>query len=516
MWGISFSAALGMFVLGYGLPVLNTLQENISALMGWSEDEIPYYFGLASALNPLGAAIGAFVVGAMFADDQRRHIMIITDVVCIIGCGFTLIQDTLALMAGRFVVGLAIGANSVIVPIYINEITEKESKGFFGAFHQVMVYVGVMLAFMLGLGIPEPDDPDYITSNWWRIMLGLPIVTSLVRILAEVFLYTFEPPQYLLSIQKNEEAELIVRKLYKPEFVQEVLHFLVEDRDRAAAEGHISYYKLFTGFYRKAIVIGLMLAVFYQGSGLTAIKLYSNEIFKGHGKTVSNREATIYTSIMGCLNVIGAACSGIFIDKFGRKSLLLFGNGIIIGAWATAMYAAYIDSAIMIKVAIYIFIVTFATSLGPVFWIILPEILPSRGVSLCAVNSWFLAFVIAQVFPILFASGLGLAWTFSVFLVSSVACEIYCAVFLVETKGRSRTEVVALLSDTDKGPIKEGYGALGTQDDLHSNAAKANGGTENNTPGGETKPPAATNQRWIQKDLIGQNYQIIDCQLFTL
>eukprot|EP01016_Furgasonia_blochmanni_P057495 TRINITY_DN9995_c0_g1_i9.p2 TRINITY_DN9995_c0_g1~~TRINITY_DN9995_c0_g1_i9.p2 ORF type:complete len:134 (+),score=36.31 TRINITY_DN9995_c0_g1_i9:47-448(+) len=110
------------------------------------------------------------------------------------------------------------------------------------------------------------------------------------------------------------------------------------------------------------------------------------------------------------------------------------------------------------------------------------------------------------------------AWTFSVFLVSSVACEIYCAVFLVETKGRSRTEVVALLSDTDKGPIKEGYGALGTQDDLHSNAAKANGGTENNTPGGETKPPAATNQRWIQKISLVKiikssiaNYSLFEC-----
>eukprot|EP01016_Furgasonia_blochmanni_P046092 TRINITY_DN6589_c0_g1_i1.p1 TRINITY_DN6589_c0_g1~~TRINITY_DN6589_c0_g1_i1.p1 ORF type:complete len:279 (+),score=36.37 TRINITY_DN6589_c0_g1_i1:61-837(+) len=225
----------------------------------------------------------------------------------------------------------------------------------------------------------------------------------------------------------------------------------------------------FQGTYRRLLWIGMFMAVFSQLVGINAVIFYSNEIFKG-GKTddeVEHRTATIMTIVVGIINLLGAIVSGLILDKAGRRTIMIIGVGVITISWGGILWALGRDDNDTVVFFVFLFIAAFGMSFGPVFWVYVSEILPSKGVSLAVLVNWVATLLVAQLFPLSVAHWLGLYWTFMVFFVSSIVTLVYIILVLPETRGISQVELMAIMEKEQRRETtggKNGYGALDTRE----------------------------------------------------
>ena len=173
---------------------------------------------------PVGAIIGAFLGGIMATKLGRRKSFLLADLIGIIGCVIWIFQGNAPLLLGRLISGVAVGINSAIVPLYINEISPLSISGVMGAMTQLTVNVGILISFLLGLNVAKastirahPDD-----EWWWRFMFAFPILTAALRSLFLLTVFRFETPSYLISKGKDEEAKEILDKIYFAEHSDQI------------------------------------------------------------------------------------------------------------------------------------------------------------------------------------------------------------------------------------------------------------------------------------------------------
>ncbi len=201
----SLVASLGSFNFGYGMGVMNTILEIVSAQLNWTCSEKKVNFGLISSLIAPGAAVGALLSGYLASKLGRRKSLIITDVLTIISCIPLLISNTVLIFIGRLLYGVVVGLNSALVPLYIKEISPVQIAGTTGAVAMFVLNGGTLFAFLLGFGNPSPGTPEYFTSMWWKFMLGFPIITALIRMILIILFFKFDTPSYLYSTGQKEE-----------------------------------------------------------------------------------------------------------------------------------------------------------------------------------------------------------------------------------------------------------------------------------------------------------------------
>ena len=209
------TAALGSFFFGFFIGVYNPAQSCIEIINGWNDSEKEIYSGLATALMPIGAVFGAFLCGFLGSSYGRWTTFMITDVIGLIGTVLLIFKGP-TLFLGRVVGGLAVGLNSAMVPTYINEISPLKVSGVMGALTNLMINVGILVSFLLGLNLPKSEDikADPDGQNWWRLMFGFPILICGLRMLLLVTVFRFDTPQSLISRGQEEKAKEIVKKIY--------------------------------------------------------------------------------------------------------------------------------------------------------------------------------------------------------------------------------------------------------------------------------------------------------------
>lgn len=209
------TAALGSFFFGFFIGVYNPAQSCIEIINGWNDSEKETYSGLATALMPIGAVFGAFLCGFLGSSYGRWTTFMITDVIGLIGTVLLIFKGP-TLFLGRVVGGLAVGLNSAMVPTYINEISPLKVSGVMGALTNLMINVGILVSFLLGLNLPKSEDikADPDGQNWWRLMFGFPILICGLRMLLLVTVFRFDTPQSLISRGQEEKAKEIVKKIY--------------------------------------------------------------------------------------------------------------------------------------------------------------------------------------------------------------------------------------------------------------------------------------------------------------
>jgi sugar porter (SP) family MFS transporter len=421
-------------LFGYDTGVISGAILFITPALGLT----PFLEGLVVASLLLGAAAGAGSAGPLSDRLGRRNLILIAAVIFSIGAiGAGLAPGVGTLVLFRVVLGLAVGAAALIVPLYLSEIAPTEIRGAISSLNQLMITVGILLAFIVNALLAN--------SEAWRWMLGLAVVPSVVLFIGMYFMP--ETPRWLVSRGREDEArDVLMRSRSEQEAENEIREIKEVEREE---EGGLQ--ELLAPWVRPALIVAIGLAVFQQIVGINTIIYYAPTTLKnvGYGDA-----AAIYANlIIGAINVVMTLIAIRFIDRVGRKPLLLGGLvGMVVSLTVLGLSTVLLSEpssptdtvAIITLLCLAGFIISFAATWGPTVWVVLPEVLPLRirgtAMGVAIFLHWIANFVVSQTFPSLLAA-LGPGIPFLGYAVIGVLAFIFVSAFVTETKGRSLEEI---------------------------------------------------------------------------
>jgi MFS transporter, SP family, sugar:H+ symporter len=434
-WLIYIFGALGGLLFGYDTGVI------AGALLYINKDlELtPTLQGVVVSSLLVGAMLGSIVAGPLADAIGRRRLVLIAAVTFIVGAiGSALAPSAGVLILFRVVLGLAVGAASVIVPLYLAELAPTGIRGAIASLNQLMIVTGILVAYIVNLALAA--------SGGWRLMLGLAVVPALVMLLGMLFMP--ETPRWLVSKDREPEAREILRRSRDEAAVEKEIHDIksVERQE----EGGVR--ELLAPWVRPALVVGMGLAILQQIVGINTIIYYAPTTLTNVG--FGNSAAILANAGIGVLNVGMTLVAIWLIDKVGRKPLLLVGAlGMALSLAILAITSLVLPEpkglglvGLITVACLAGFIVSFAVSWGPIVWVMLAEIFPLKirgaAMGVATLLLWGANFVVSLTFPILL-SAVGIGYLFLGYAVIGVLAFLFVRFFVVETKGRSLEEIEA-------------------------------------------------------------------------
>jgi sugar porter (SP) family MFS transporter len=425
---IAFIAALGGLLFGFETVVISGAEQTLEHL--WNLSGFSHGFTMASSL--FGTIFGSLLAGfpaQKYGRKKTLQVIAIFFIIAAVGCAFTSIWGFFIFF--RIIGGLAVGASSVIAPMYISEISPAGLRGRLAGSFQVMIVTGIVVAYLTNYLFSQLHLADA-----WRWMLGVMVVPA---VLFSVLLFSIpESPRWLI-LEGNEQAALpILQRLGEqniPSAVSSILESVKEHQE-----------KLFQRRYSKPIICAMLLAIFNQLSGINAILYYAPRIFEMAGFDKS--QSFSQPIFIGVANLISTLLAMTVIDKFGRKTLLIIGSlGMIVFLSLVAgAFSGDLSGNSHLLLYIIGFIVFFAFSQGAVIWVFISEIFPnsvrSKGGSLGSTTHWVTAAIITTVFPdIVEGFRKGGFYSFIFFAVMMLLQLIFIWRVMPETKGKSLEQI---------------------------------------------------------------------------
>ena len=390
----------------------------------------------AFALDPAGlgmtvsSALWGTLAGALFAGkpgdrfgarDCLRAIALLY-VLSALGC--MLATSLPVLIAARILGGIAIGASSVLAPIYLAEIAPASRRGLLVGAVQFNIVLGILAAYLsnyvVGLLAAGPDE--------WRWKFGVATLPSLL-LFALVFTIP-NSPRWLAARGRRQEAARVLGEIGVADVDGELASYAAA---HAANSPRLSWRR-----YRKPMLLAFALAAFNQLSGINAILYYANDIFAAAG--FAKVSADLQSVVIGATNLLFTMLALLVIDRVGRTTLLKIGSvGMVAALSATAAIQLTGTHQDWLLWSLILFIASFAFSQGAVIWVYISEIFPTevraRGQSLGASTHWLMDALIAGVFPLLAARSSGLPFVF--FALAMLVQLFVVGRYFVETKGVS-------------------------------------------------------------------------------
>lgn len=439
---VYFFGALGGMLFGYDTGVIS------GAILFIKKDFAltPFLEGAVVAGLLLGAMAGAATAGRLSDRLGRRRMILAAAVVFTVGAlGAALAPSVGVLVASRVVLGVAVGAAALIVPLYLSEVAPTEIRGAVTSLNQLMVVTGILVAYLVNAALASSEN--------WRLMLGLAVVPS-IALFAGMWTMP-ETPRWLLSRGREDRArEVLAQTRSDGEVDQEIAEIKkVEEAESGAA----SLREVFAPWVRPALLVAIGLAVFQQLVGINTIIYFAPTTLSNVGFGDSG---AIYANlVIGVLNVAATVAAVRVVDRLGRKPLLLAGLAGMVLSLAilglSNILMAKPDSAgdplaIVTLACLAGFIVSFAATWGPVVWVMLPEVLPlsvrGSAMGVAIFLHWGANFLVAQSFPILldkFEAGP----VFLGYAVIGCIAAVFVTTKVEETKGRSLEEIEGDLRD---------------------------------------------------------------------
>jgi SP family sugar:H+ symporter-like MFS transporter len=446
-------ATIGGLLFGYDSGAVNGTQAGLKAEFNLDDWTLAWTVG--SLL--IGCAVGAFFAGRLADIVGRRSVMICAALLFV---GGALVQGTTGshtvFVIARFCGGMAVGAASVLSPLYISEVAPANIRGRLSTVQQVMIITGLTAAFVVNYFLQQAAGGDSLGQvggraawRWMYLAQAAPAVVFLVALF-----FIPESPRYLVSRKSEEKALKVLRSLFGGDEatrrVGEIRKTFADDhrpsfRD-VAAPGTV---------FRPIVWAGIMLATFQQFVGINIIFYYGETLWKLAG--VSESVALERNIISGLVSIAAVLAALAVIDKVGRKPLLLIGSAgmaVTLGAMTWAFSGAAQDASgnLMLGetagwtalVAANLYVIFFNFSWGPVMWVMLGEMFPNqmRGSALAVAGlaQWGANFLVVQTFPPM-ASGIGLAATYALYTASAVISFFLVRSFIKETKGKELEEM---------------------------------------------------------------------------
>jgi MFS transporter, SP family, arabinose:H+ symporter len=431
---ISSVAAFGGLLFGYDTAV-------VSGAIGYLQTHFELNAemkGLAASIALIGCMVGAGFVGMINDGFGRKKTLILCALLFAISSIGTAIPTTLMqFLCFRFMAGIAIGAVSVTSPMYIAEISPEQVRGRLVSLYQLAIVSGIFIVFFVNATIQRMGDEAWNERLGWRLMFGVGTVPSIVFGILSVIVP--ESPRWLVKRGRLQEAtEILARVSGRASAVREVADIQASLTDDT---GKIS--ELFLGGYRRAFLIGIVLAILQQFCGINAIMYYAPEIFKSLGSETGS--AFVQAVSVGAVNLLFTLVAVAWVDRIGRKSLLISGIAVqVVSLGIVGWLFQTKGNPWFLLAFILVYVAAFAAAMGPVVWIVISEIFPNkirgRAVSIATLALWGACFAVSVTFPKLVES-IGPGYTFWFYGFCSFLCLMFVWMVVPETKGRTLEEI---------------------------------------------------------------------------
>ncbi|KAG4139180.1 hypothetical protein ERO13_D07G175400v2 [Gossypium hirsutum] len=438
-------ASMSNFLFGYHIGVMNGPIVSIARELGFEGD--PILEGLVVSIFIAGAFIGSLSCGSLVDKLGCRRTFQIDTIPLILGAIVSAQAHSLnEILLGRFLVGLGIGVNTVLVPIYISEVAPTKYRGSLGTLSHIGTCLGII--FSLCLGIPAEHDP-----HWWRTMFYIASMPGFLLALGMQF--TVESPRWLCRVGDMKDAQTIIRNLWGDSEVDKAIEEFQSIISNDGTDVNSRWMQLLEEPHSRVAFIGGVLFVLQQFAGINGVLYFSSLIFQDVG-IASGALASLF---VGLTNFAGALCASYLMDTQGRRRLLIgsyLGMAVsmflIVFAINYPLEEDFSHNLSILGTLMYIF--TFAIGAGPVTGLIIPELSSSntRGkiMSFSFSVHWVCNFLVGLLFLDL-VEIFGVASVYAGFGSVSVLSAIFAYYFLVETKGRSLEEIEMSLNSNMRG-----------------------------------------------------------------
>lgn len=432
LYAVAAISALGGLLFGYDTGIIS------SALLDLGRD-----LHLSSRAQEIvvsailvGAMVGAPVSGTLVARHGRKPVVTGVAVFFAVGAvAAAVAPGTGTLIAARFVLGLAVGAASNTVPVYIAETAPAAVRGRLMVLFQLMVAIGQLISYLVGYALAGPGG--------WRWMFALAAVPAVV--LAVGMLPLPESPRWLVGKGRTDEAAAVLTKLRVPG--SDIGGEIAEIEEVRTRESGAGWRALRGSWVRPALVVALGIAAFSQLTGINAMVYYAPKLLTDAG--FGDSTALLTGVGIGVMLVLAGIAGTLLVDRTGRRRLLLWllpGSGLAMAVLALAFLGAGGSQGqkwtVILSLFAYIFLN--GASMQAVVWLIGPEVLPLavRGpaMSLATTAVWGFDLVIALT-ALTAVDTFGRTATFMVYALMNAACWIFVLRRVPETRGRTLEEI---------------------------------------------------------------------------
>ena len=428
--------SLGYYVFGYEVGVFNPIQGNVAFDLNWTGTDEKTFVTIVSVMIAVGGIFGAAVIGKITAAVGRRWAFIIFDCIFIVGISITFIANTAAMIIGRFICGFSVGAYVALVPLFIHEIMPDKYIGYGSALYNIICNIGLVSAFALGNNVPPIDQPDLV---WWRVMYFFPGIFIVLNIILFLTVFKFDSPKNLLQEGDHEGCIDAYREIYyDDEEIREIVKILEEHLHKKEKEAEeYTYTVLCSARFAKQLLLGVILMLGIQFCAINVFTYYSTSIFL---KTMTLKDATLFTSMLGIGLIIGSVISIFIFVKFPKKKIILIGYGILFVILFIVSILAYTNNTDPIKYLMIFFYLDFGATVFITFEI-QAEILPDIGLGVIGFVHWIFNVVVVLKLPYMLSSELDFHWTIMIYAGLLLCIIIYIVLFYKETNGKSMNEV---------------------------------------------------------------------------
>ncbi|MBZ9582939.1 sugar porter family MFS transporter [Klebsiella quasivariicola] len=438
---IAVVTAVGGFLFGFD-------NGSISGSVGFLQSKFELDadgIGWVTSSIIVGCIIGVALAGPLSDAIGRKKVLLLTALIFIFGVlGEALATSPEMLVWFRIIVGIGIGVETTIAPLYIAEVSPAHIRGRLVSLNQLFNCIGNLAIFSVSAIIASYASEMWNIEYGWRVIFASGILPAILFLM--LLVWVPESPRWLVRKERTEEGLDILRKINPDEATAreqlEAIKYTLQN------EGTSRLRELFSPRLRRALIIGFCVALFQQITGINAIFYYAPEIFKTAGMDISG--AMSFTVLIGMTLVIATLVSMWIIDKVGRRSLLIFGSaGMAITLSCTGiLFRASETQTTLLLICILAYVAIFAVSYGTVAYVIISEIFPIhvRGiaVSIATFALWGGNFFVSRFFPVL-VENISAANTFFIFAGISVIAFIFVVTMVPETKGKTLEEIEAEL-----------------------------------------------------------------------
>ena len=426
---LACTAALGGLLFGFDIAIITGAGPFLIRQFSLSD------LGLGWAFSSLlfGCVLGSFLAGKFTGRYGRKKLLVIVGALF----GFTSIATASSIgfpnfVIARFVGGVAVGAVSLLSPMYAAEVSPPAVRGRVGALYQMSIVTGILASYGINYLLRNTG------ANNWRWMFLSGVVPSAVFLL--LISLAPESPRFLAMNGKVREAFLLLERIGGTKTAESQMSQILATMHKETKP----WRGLLRPGVRRALAVSAGLAILIHVSGINTIVDYAPSIFQSAGWKIEGALAS--TILVGVTEFLFTIVSFWMIDRFGRKPLYIAGSFGMSLSLVLLLVAVLTDrfQGIVVLALILTYLAFFCACIGPVFWTLVPEIFPNdvRGLAMTVpvLTQWVANALVVLLFPFAFHV-IGKSFTFGFLALMALAQGLFTWRLVPETRNKTLEEI---------------------------------------------------------------------------
>jgi len=426
---LACTAALGGLLFGFDVAIITGAGPFLAQHFALNDISLGWAF--SSLL--FGCVLGCFIAGRLTDRLGRKRMLVWVAVLFALTSVATALAPSFKLfICARFLGGVAVGAVSLLSPMYVSEVSPPSIRGRLGTFYQMSIITGILISYCINYLLRNAGP-----ENWrWMFLTGAAPSLLFLGLIA----LAPETPRFLVRVGKTREAFLLLERIENDEAARREIDAITE----VFSKTRPNWQSLLRPGVRRALAVSACLAILIHFSGINTIIDYAPSIFLSAGFKVDG--ALVSTFFVGVNNVLFTMVAFAIIDRYGRKPLYIAGSlgmALALAGLLIAVLAGHFRGFLVLALVL-LYLAFFASCVGPVFWTLVPEIFPSdvRGTAMTVpvLLQWVANAVVVLLFPYAFHV-VGKAFTLGFLALMSLTQALFTSRFVPETKSKPLEEI---------------------------------------------------------------------------